>query len=106
MLPLLTEAKYSALTESDALAESSGQQIRLLYERGESGKLAINVRLARIMGERHLHISDVHRITGIGRATLTRLWYDRAKAIELETLDKLCKALKCRPEDILDYTPE
>lgn len=68
--------------------------------------MAISIKLARLMGEKHLRISDVHRNTGIGRSTLTRLWHDRATAIELETLDKLCKYLKCTPGDILEFTDD
>lgn len=43
-----------------------------------------------LMAERGLKISEVSKRTGISRTTLTSLAYNRAKGIQLETLDNLC----------------
>ncbi|MGR3777867.1 helix-turn-helix domain-containing protein [Bacillus paramycoides] len=39
-------------------------------------------------------------------ANLSILKNGRAKAIRLATLEAICKALKCQPEDILEYKNE
>lgn len=60
-------------------------------------------KLAQVLAERFLKISDVNRVTGLTRPTLTNLYYRRTKQIELETLDKLCCYLQCSVGDILEF---
>ncbi|MGE0048863.1 MAG: helix-turn-helix domain-containing protein [Acidithiobacillus sp.] len=59
--------------------------------------------LSRIMGEKRLKISDVCAATGINRGTLTRLYYEKASRIELETLDSLCEYLGCAIGDLYEH---
>jgi len=40
---------------------------------------------------------------GITMANLSILKTGKAKAIRLETLEAICKALNCQPGDILEY---
>jgi putative transcriptional regulator len=44
--------------------------------------------------------------TGVSHTTLWRLKKGKAVGINFETLEKLCRALKCRPGDILVLTDE
>lgn len=60
-------------------------------------------KLAQVLAERFLKISDVNRATGLARPTLTNLYYRRTKQIDLETLDKLCSYLQCNVGDILEF---
>jgi putative transcriptional regulator len=43
---------------------------------------------------------------GITPANLSILKNNKAKAIRFSTLEALCKALDCKPADILDYTED
>ena len=43
---------------------------------------------------------------GITPANLSILKNNKAKAIRFSTLEALCKALDCRPADLLDYTED
>ena len=42
--------------------------------------------------------------TGVSHTTLWRLKKGKAVGINFETLEKICRALKCRPGDILFLT--
>ena len=66
----------------------------------------IKCHISRLMGEKKKKISDVSVATGINRGTLTRLYYEKAERIELETLDKLCEYFNCRVEDIFEFIHE
>jgi putative transcriptional regulator len=55
------------------------------------------------MGERKLKIADLARAIDVHRNTITLLYYEKAKRIDFEVLDKLCKFFKCKVEDILEY---
>ncbi len=66
----------------------------------------LKIHLSRLMGERRLKISDVSRLTGIDRGTITRLYQETALRVELDTLDQLCRVLDCGVGDVLEYIPE
>ncbi len=60
-------------------------------------------RLSRLLGERRMSIKDLQRQTGISYAALHSLYSDTSKRVDLETLDKICRALGVQPGDILEY---
>jgi putative transcriptional regulator len=66
----------------------------------------IKVHLSRLMGEQRLKISDVATMTGLHRNGITKLYNDQTDGIKFDTLDKLCKALNCKSQDIIEYVEE
>lgn len=58
-------------------------------------------RLRIVMAEQRISITKLSSETGISRTTLTNIYYERAKGITFETLDKLCTHLDCTPNDLL-----
>ena len=40
----------------------------------------------------------------ISQSALTAL--NQGKSVTIDTIDKLCKALKCQPGDLLEYVPD
>src|ERR1044072_405487 len=44
--------------------------------------------------------------TGVSHTTLWRLKKDKAVGINFETLEKICRALKCEPGDVLFLTKD
>lgn len=66
----------------------------------------IRCHLSRLMGERKVKIADVARGIGVNRNTITLLYYEKAKRIDFEVLDKLCKYFNCSVGDILEYKEE
>ena len=53
------------------------------------------------MGEKKIKIADLAREIGVHRNTLTLLYYEKAKRIDLDVLDKLCDYFSCSIEDII-----
>ena len=64
----------------------------------------IRCHLARMMGERKMRISDVARVTGLSRATVTLLYKETAQKVDLEALDKLCELFNCSIGELLERT--
>lgn len=62
--------------------------------------------LSKLMGKRKLKIADVARTIDVHRNTITLLYYEKAKRIDFEVLDKLCNFFNCKVEDILEYKEE
>ncbi len=59
----------------------------------------IDVMLAR----RKMSVTELSERVGITIANISILKNGRAKAIKIETLDKICRALDCQPGDILEW---
>ena len=59
----------------------------------------IDVMLAR----RKMSVTELARQVGITMANISILKNGKAKAVRIETLDKICRALDCQPGDNLEY---
>lgn len=59
----------------------------------------IDVMLAR----RKMSVTELAERVGITMANISILKNGKAKAIRIDTLDKVCKALDCQPGDILEW---
>jgi len=68
----------------------------------EGGTMLIN-RVSRLLGERRLSISEAARASGVSYKTVFDLYHDRTTRIDLGTIDRLCKALACTPNDLFEY---
>lgn len=64
----------------------------------------ISNNLSTIMGSKRIKKSELARVSGLSYDTILNLYNDMNKGIEFDTLDKLCWALECTPNDILVYT--
>ncbi len=62
----------------------------------------IDVMLAR----RKMSVTELSRRVGITMANISILKNGKARAVRVETLDRLCRALDCQPGDILEYRPD
>jgi len=54
------------------------------------------------MGERRMKIADVARETGIHRNMIALLYYEKAKQIKFDVLEKLCRFFRCNVGDLLE----
>lgn len=66
----------------------------------------VRCHLSRLMGERKMKIIDVARETGLNRNTVTLLYKEDAKRIDLDAIDKLCNLFQCEVGDLLEHVPE
>jgi putative transcriptional regulator len=65
-------------------------------------QVVIQSRLSRLMGEKRVRIIDVARATGISRNMLSKLYYDRARRVDLVDVAKLCNYLNCSVGDLFE----
>jgi len=57
------------------------------------------------MGAKKMKISDVSRETGLNRSTVTALYQESAKRIEVEAINELCKLFQCEVPSFLNTSP-
>lgn len=59
-----------------------------------------------MMAKRKMSLNELSDRVGITLSNLSILKNGKAKAIRLETLEAICKALNCQPGDILEYVDD
>ncbi|MDN3579717.1 helix-turn-helix domain-containing protein [Mucilaginibacter flavus] len=68
--------------------------------------MPIIINLDVMMARRKMSLNELSDRVGITISNLSILKTGKAKAIRIETLDAICKALGCQPGDILEYSGE
>ncbi len=58
-----------------------------------------------MLAKRKMSVTELSERVGITMANISILKNGKAKAIRVETLDKICRALDCQPGDILEWVP-
>lgn len=66
----------------------------------------IKCHLSRLMGEHKLKIADVARETGLHRNTVTLLYKETARRVELDAVEKLCALFGCEVGDLFEYVAD
>ena len=66
----------------------------------------IVINLDVMMAKRKKGLTELAKEVDITLANLSILKNGKAKAVRLETLNAICKALQCQPGDILEYVEE
>ena len=70
------------------------------------GVMAIRINLDVMMAKRKKGLTELAKEVDITLANLSILKNGKAKAVRLETLNAICKALQCQPGDILEYVED
>ena len=68
--------------------------------------MPIIINLDVMLAKRKMQSQELAEKIGITQANLSILKTGKAKAIKLSTLEAICKALDCKPADLLEYIPE
>lgn len=66
----------------------------------------IKNRVSIVIGERRMTVAETAKLAGLNYNTVYNLFHDITKGIDFETLDKLCFALNCTPNDLFRYIPD
>jgi putative transcriptional regulator len=65
--------------------------------------MAIIINIDVMLAKRKMSVTQLSEKLDITMANVSILKNGKAKAIRLDTLNKLCKALDCQPGDLLEY---
>lgn len=65
--------------------------------------MPIIINLDVMMARRKMSLNELSEKVGITISNLSILKTGKAKAIRIETLEAICKALNCQPGDVLEY---
>ncbi|MBQ3664947.1 MAG: helix-turn-helix transcriptional regulator [Lachnospiraceae bacterium] len=65
--------------------------------------MSIIINIDVMLAKRKMSVTELSNRVGITMANISILKNGKAKAIKIDTLDKICKALDCQPGDILEW---
>lgn len=68
--------------------------------------MAIIFNIDVMLAKRKMSVTELSERVGITIANMSILKNGKAKAIKVDTLDKVCKALNCQPGDILEFVDD
>lgn len=68
--------------------------------------MAIIINIDVMLAKRKMSVTELSEKVGITMANISILKNGKAKAIKIDTLDKICSALQCQPGDILEWKEE
>lgn len=68
--------------------------------------MPIRINLDVMLARRKMKSNELAELIGITPQNLSILKTGKARAIRVETLDSICRHLKCQPGDILEYYEE
>ncbi len=65
--------------------------------------MAIIITLDVMLARRKMKSKELAAIIGITEANLSKLKSGNIKGVKLDTMNKICKALDCKPGDLIDF---
>ncbi len=63
----------------------------------------IKIKISELLGRHKMTQKALADATGIREATISNLYHEVTKRIEIEHIDKLCEALHCQVGDLFEY---
>jgi putative transcriptional regulator len=63
----------------------------------------IKNRLSIILGEQRMRVSELSKLTGISQNALNKIYHNKTKGIDFDTLNKLCNILQCNSQELFEF---
>ncbi len=68
--------------------------------------MPIRIHISTLLGQRKMTQKELSDLTGIRPNTISNMYYETVKRIEVQHIEALCKALKCSVGEIIEYIEE
>lgn len=65
--------------------------------------MSLKINVSSLLGKHKMTMKELSNLTGIRPNTISNLYYEEAKRIELWQIEALCEALDCDVCDIFEY---
>lgn len=68
--------------------------------------MSIIIRLDRVMADRKISVNDLAKALDMTNVNLSNLKTGKMKGVRFETMDGICRILKCQPGDLFEYVED
>jgi len=66
----------------------------------------IKFKLSNLLGEHKMTQKALADMTNIRPATISKMYYEEVKRVDIKQLDNICKAFNCEISELLEYIPD
>ena len=66
----------------------------------------IRINLSRMLGEKRINQKQLSKITNIRPNTINAYYNDYVQRLNRSDIDKICQALNCTLNDLIEYIPD
>lgn len=66
----------------------------------------IKNRLSSVLGEQRMRVSELSKLTGISQNALNKIYHDKTKGIDFDTLNRLCNVLNKNSQELFEFIPD
>ena len=68
--------------------------------------MPLKIKVSDLLGKHKMTQKELSDKTGIRPGTVSALYHETIKRIEIEQIEKLCEVFECQPGDIFSYEPK
>ena len=66
----------------------------------------IKIKLSDLLGKNKMNQKTLSNLTGIRPATISKMYYEEIKRIDVKHLNNICQAFNCEISELLEFIPE
>ncbi len=66
----------------------------------------IRIKLSDLLGKHKMNQKSLSKLTNIRPATISKMYYEETKRINISQIDSICKAFNCEISDLFEYIPD
>ena len=66
----------------------------------------IRIKLSELLGKKKMTRKALAELVGVRPNTISDLYHEKVKRVDLDLLNNICKVLDCELNDLLEYQPD
>ena len=66
----------------------------------------VRIKLSDLLGKHKMNQKTLSKLTNIRPATISKMYYEEVKRIDVKHIDSICKAFDCEISDLFEYIPD
>lgn len=66
----------------------------------------IRIKLSDLLGKHKMSQKALSNLTNIRPATISKMYYEESKRLDIEQLNSICNVFKCEIFDLLEFIPD
>lgn len=66
----------------------------------------IRIKLSDLLGKYKMTQSALAKATNIRPATISKMYYEESKRLDVSQLNRICSVFECEISDLLEYIPD
>ena len=66
----------------------------------------IRIKLSDLLGKHKMSQKALSNLTNIRPATISKMYYEESKRLDIEQLNSICNVFKCEISDLFEFIPD